>query len=132
MEEHPSYEQLMARLGDLLAPCLAQDWPNLPVERAEGATIIGHDGRRYLDFLAGFAACNVGHNHPRVVAAARQQLEVQKPAAWPWSASTSGWCSRRCRPSTPGCCARRGCRLEAPPPPVDFSGDMSIIEYAGY
>ena len=75
MEEHPSYEQLMARLGDLLAPCLAQDWPNLAVERAAGATIIGHDGRRYLDFLAGFAACNVGHNHPRVVAAARQQME---------------------------------------------------------
>ncbi len=75
MKRHPTYEDLRARLDDLLAPCLAQDWPNLPVERAEGIYLYGRDGRRYLDFLAGFGACNVGHNHPRVVAAAREQLE---------------------------------------------------------
>jgi 4-aminobutyrate aminotransferase len=62
-------------LDDLLAPCLAQDWPNLPVERAEGVYLYTRDGRRVLDFLAGFGACNVGHNHPRVVAAAREQME---------------------------------------------------------
>lgn len=75
VKEHPSYDELVARLDDLLAPCLAQDWPNLPAERAEGVSVIGHDGRRYLDFLSGFGACNVGHNHPRVVAAAREQME---------------------------------------------------------
>jgi 4-aminobutyrate aminotransferase len=32
-------------------------------------------GKRYLDFLAGFGACNAGHNHPRIVAAAREQME---------------------------------------------------------
>ena len=75
MKEHPSFEELMARLDDLLAPCLAQDWPNLPADRAEGVYVYGHDGHRYLDFLAGFGACNAGHNHPRVVAAAREQME---------------------------------------------------------
>lgn len=75
MERSPSFEELVRRLGDLLAPCLAQDWPNLPADRAQGVYIYGHDGRRYLDFLAGFGACNVGHNHPRVVAAAREQME---------------------------------------------------------
>ncbi|MCX8067233.1 MAG: aspartate aminotransferase family protein [Anaerolineae bacterium] len=75
MSNRPTYEELLSRLGDLLAPCLAQDWPNLPVERAEGIYVYGTDGRRYMDFLAGFGACNVGHNHPRVVAAARQQME---------------------------------------------------------
>jgi 4-aminobutyrate aminotransferase len=75
VKEHPAYDELVARLDDLLAPCLAQDWPNLPAERAEGVTVIGPDGRRYLDFLSGFGACNVGHNHPRVVAAAREQME---------------------------------------------------------
>lgn len=74
-KERPSYKDLVGHLSDLLAPCLAQDWPNLPVERAEGAYVYGHDGRPYLDFLSGFGACNVGHNHPRVVAAARQQME---------------------------------------------------------
>jgi 4-aminobutyrate aminotransferase len=61
-------------LDDLLAPCLAYDWPNLPVERAEGCYVYGRDGRRYLDFLAGFGACNVGHNHPRVISAAKEQM----------------------------------------------------------
>mgnify|MGYP001102590625 CR=1 FL=1 len=75
MEKSPSFEELMARLDDLLAPCLAQDWPNLPADRAEGVYVYGHDGRRYLDFLAGFGACNAGHNHPRIVAAAREQME---------------------------------------------------------
>ena len=75
MKKRPTFDELFARLDDLLAPCLAQDWPNLPAERAEGVYIYGRDGRRYLDFLAGFGACNVGHNHPRVVAAAREQME---------------------------------------------------------
>jgi 4-aminobutyrate aminotransferase len=75
VETCPSYDELVARLDDLLAPCLAQDWPNLPVERAEGVYLYTRDGRRVLDFLAGFGACNVGHNHPRVVAAAREQME---------------------------------------------------------
>jgi 4-aminobutyrate aminotransferase len=75
VETCPSYDELVARLDDLLAPCLAQDWPNLPVERAEGVYLYTRDGRWVLDFLAGFGACNVGHNHPRVVAAAREQME---------------------------------------------------------
>jgi 4-aminobutyrate aminotransferase len=75
MPKKPSYEELVADLGDLWAPCFAQDWPNLPVERAEGIYLYGHDGKRYMDFISGFGACNVGHNHPRVVAAARGQME---------------------------------------------------------
>jgi 4-aminobutyrate aminotransferase len=75
VREHLSFEELVTRLDGLLAPCLAQDWPNLPADRADGVYVYGHDGRRYLDFLAGFGACNAGHNHPRVVAAARQQME---------------------------------------------------------
>jgi 4-aminobutyrate aminotransferase len=72
--EHPSFEDLVKRLDDLLAPCLAQDWPNLPADRAAGVYVYGCDGRRYLDFLSGFGACNAGHNHPRIVAAAREEM----------------------------------------------------------
>jgi 4-aminobutyrate aminotransferase len=80
MKGHPSYEELLKRLNDLLAPCLAQDWPNMPAVRAEGVYVYGRadeqhpEGKRYLDFLAGFGACNAGHNHPRIVAAAREQM----------------------------------------------------------
>lgn len=73
--ESPTYEYLVARMDQLWAPCLAQDWPNLPIRQADGVYVIGHDGRRYLDFVSGFGACNVGHNHPRVVEAARAQME---------------------------------------------------------
>jgi 4-aminobutyrate aminotransferase len=75
MKEHPTYEELLTHLDDLLAPSWSQDWPNLPADRAEGVYVYGHDGRRYVDFLAGFGACNAGHNHPRIVAAAREQME---------------------------------------------------------
>jgi len=47
----------------------------LVVERAEGAYIYGTDGKRYLDCFAGIAVVNAGHCDPRVLAAARQQME---------------------------------------------------------
>jgi len=75
VREHPSFEALFARMDELLAPCFAQDWPNLPADRAEDVYVYGRDGRRYLDFLAGFGACNAGHNHPRIVAAAREEMD---------------------------------------------------------
>ena len=75
VQNQPSYQDLMAHLGDLLAPCLAQDWPNLAVDRAEGLYVYAPDGRRYLDFISGFGAANLGHNHPWVLAAARAHME---------------------------------------------------------
>jgi 4-aminobutyrate aminotransferase / (S)-3-amino-2-methylpropionate transaminase / 5-aminovalerate transaminase len=44
--------------------------------RAEGNRMWDVDGREYLDFAAGIGVLNVGHNHPRVVAAVRRQLEA--------------------------------------------------------
>jgi len=45
------------------------------VERAENAEIWDVQGQRYIDFAAGIAVVNTGHCHPRVIAAARAQLE---------------------------------------------------------
>jgi len=45
------------------------------VDRAEGAYIWDTGGRRYLDFVGGIGVLNVGHNHPRVVAAVTEQLK---------------------------------------------------------
>jgi predicted acetylornithine/succinylornithine family transaminase len=46
-----------------------------PVEfvRGEGCRLWDVDGHEYLDFLAGISVLNVGHCHPRVVAAVREQ-----------------------------------------------------------
>lgn len=46
----------------------------LVLERAAGAEVWDADGRRYLDFVGGIGVLNVGHNHPRVVAAVQAQL----------------------------------------------------------
>jgi 4-aminobutyrate aminotransferase/(S)-3-amino-2-methylpropionate transaminase len=43
--------------------------------RAEGAELWDVEGRRYIDFAAGIAVLNVGHRHPKVIAAVMSQLE---------------------------------------------------------
>ena len=68
------------RTGGLLALSEAHSAHNyhpLPVviAEAEGAWVTDVDGRRYLDMLAAYSAINFGHRHPRLVAAARRQLD---------------------------------------------------------
>ncbi|MBE3589886.1 MAG: aspartate aminotransferase family protein [Firmicutes bacterium] len=70
-----TFQELTGRLKELLAPPLANDWPNLPVTRAEGSFIWGADGTRYIDFTQGFAVNNTGHRHPKVIAAVKEQLD---------------------------------------------------------
>ena len=43
--------------------------------RAENAEMWDADGGRYIDFAGGIAVLNVGHRHPRVIAAVRDQLD---------------------------------------------------------
>jgi acetylornithine/N-succinyldiaminopimelate aminotransferase len=52
-----------------------QTYRRAPVEfvRGEGAVLWDADGKEYLDFLAGISVCSVGHCHPDVVAAVREQ-----------------------------------------------------------
>ena len=77
LTKSPSYEELVERRNKMLAPIFSQDWPNLPVVKAQGLYLYGLDGKRYMDFMAAFGVVNVGHNHPRVVKAAREQMERQ-------------------------------------------------------
>lgn len=46
---------------------------DLAFDRGEGAWLIATDGERYLDFTAGVAVNALGHAHPRLVAALREQ-----------------------------------------------------------
>lgn len=52
------------------------------VERALGSRLWDVNGRSYLDFVGGIGVLNVGHNHPRIVAAVKQQLERVSHAAF--------------------------------------------------
>jgi ornithine--oxo-acid transaminase len=55
----------------------AHNYHPLPVviATAEGSWVTDIDGRRYLDFLAGYSALNFGHRHPALIAAAHAQLD---------------------------------------------------------
>jgi acetylornithine/succinyldiaminopimelate/putrescine aminotransferase len=46
----------------------------LEIERAEGVYLYGN-GRRYLDLISGIGVSNVGHRHPKVLAAIHEQLD---------------------------------------------------------
>ncbi len=47
-----------------------------PVEvRASGCTIWDQNGKAYLDFAGGYGVFTLGHSHPRVIAAVREQME---------------------------------------------------------
>ncbi len=47
----------------------------LDVLKAEGCHIHTRDGRKYLDLVAGLAVNNVGHRHPKVVRAIKDQCD---------------------------------------------------------
>lgn len=47
----------------------------LEIARASGSYVYDTDGNKYLDFIAGVSACSLGHCHPRVVSAVKEQLE---------------------------------------------------------
>ncbi|MBL1408142.1 aspartate aminotransferase family protein [Sphingobacterium faecale] len=52
------------------------DSPRLiEVERAEGSYLYGPQGQKYLDLVSGFNVSNIGHRHPRVIAAIKEQLD---------------------------------------------------------
>ncbi len=47
----------------------------LVVTEARGSLVRDIEGNEFIDFLSSAAVANTGHNHPRVVAAAKEQLE---------------------------------------------------------
>jgi acetylornithine/N-succinyldiaminopimelate aminotransferase len=66
-------------LSDLVAlekGFVVPSYARQPVEfvRGEGARLWDDQGNEYLDFLAGISVCSVGHCHPAVVEAVREQV----------------------------------------------------------
>ncbi len=54
----------------------------LVVDHVQGSELWDTSGRRYIDFVGGIGVMNVGHNHPRVMAAVRAQLDRATHAAF--------------------------------------------------
>jgi putrescine aminotransferase len=73
-----AYDEVYADYRDCLNPSLARvmKLSGSPIEvSAEGMRITDQTGKTYLDFAGGYGVFTLGHRHPRVVAAVREQLE---------------------------------------------------------
>lgn len=57
---------------------LAQTSPypfDIAIERAEGIYLYSPEGKRYTDMISGIGVSNIGHRHPRVIKAVKDQLD---------------------------------------------------------
>jgi acetylornithine/N-succinyldiaminopimelate aminotransferase len=66
---------ILADLRELERAYAIPTYLRIPVQfvRGEGVHLWDDEGNEYLDFLAGISVLNVGHCHPRVVAAIQEQ-----------------------------------------------------------
>jgi 4-aminobutyrate aminotransferase len=71
---HSRNEQLLARKA-ASTPRGVGVMGTFFAERAQGAELWDVQGQRYIDFAGGIAVMNVGHGHPKVVAAIEAQLK---------------------------------------------------------
>ena len=53
---------------------------NARYTRCEGTELFTEDGRRILDFLSGYCVHNLGHNHPAIIEAIKDELDRRGPA----------------------------------------------------
>jgi predicted acetylornithine/succinylornithine family transaminase len=66
----------LSELQELERTSVIGSYARFPVEfvRGEGALLWDAEGNEYLDFLCGISVTNLGHCHPRVVEAVREQV----------------------------------------------------------
>ena len=57
---------------------IAKTYKRFPVvlSRGCGSTLWDENGKRYTDFVAGIAVCNLGHAHPKIVKALADQADT--------------------------------------------------------
>ncbi|MGH3022382.1 MAG: 4-aminobutyrate--2-oxoglutarate transaminase [Gaiellaceae bacterium] len=70
----PRSREILVRKERVIAEPLSIYLP-LVIAEAEGAVLTDVDGNRFVDFSGGVGCMNVGHSHPRVVEAIRDQAE---------------------------------------------------------
>jgi 4-aminobutyrate aminotransferase/(S)-3-amino-2-methylpropionate transaminase len=70
----PRSEEILRRIEQAVASPLSITVPIVAAE-GRGAALTDVDGNTFIDFTGGVGCLNVGHSHPRVVAAAQEQLE---------------------------------------------------------
>jgi len=78
MEADRLHAEVVRKYTEHINPYLAKlmNFAGFGVEvKGEGCYLFDQDGRRYLDCLGGYGVFSLGHRHPRVVQAVRDQLD---------------------------------------------------------
>jgi 4-aminobutyrate aminotransferase len=70
----PKAKALVEADDAVISPSSPRAYP-LAVESAQGLTVTDVDGNTFWDFASGIAVTNVGHRHPKVTKAAKDQLD---------------------------------------------------------
>lgn len=70
----PKARAVIKRTEKVISPSIARDDP-LVVQSAHGSVVTDVDGNRFIDFSAGIAVLSTGSTHPKVVEAAKRQLD---------------------------------------------------------
>ncbi len=73
--EFATNESLKAR-RDIACPAGLPSKSGIYAARAEGAELWDVEGKRYIDFIGGIGVLNVGHRHPKVVEAIKNQADA--------------------------------------------------------
>ena len=74
----------------------------LPIAGAEGRYFWDHDGNRYLDFASQLVNVSIGHQHPKVVAAIKEQADKLCTIGPPMAHETRSELARLLAEVTPG------------------------------
>ena len=74
----------------------------LPVAGAEGRHFWDYDGKRYLDFASQLVNVSIGHQHPKVIAAIKEQADKLCTIGPPMATEARSTLGRLLREVTPG------------------------------
>ncbi len=80
---HEAQRQFARHLNPVLSRLLEHSDLVQTFVRGEGTRLYDAAGREYLDFVAGFGSVNLGHQHPRIVAALHEAMRQQGPGFIP-------------------------------------------------
>ena len=70
----PKAREWVKKDENVISPSYGRFYP-LVVESAKGCIVKDVDGNEFIDFNSGLVCMNVGHNHPKVVAAIKNQCD---------------------------------------------------------
>ena len=70
----PKAKKIVEKDHDLISPSFGRAYP-LVVKSGKGCIITDVDGNEFIDLNAGLAVLSVGHSHPKVTAAIKEQVD---------------------------------------------------------